>query len=195
MSGDSGSVSLRRTPILERLKWNVRSAKYRMRSWLIRKALNLIVRLHSDSNYIKHVKREVPKWFASGDDDPNRWMADGTVELLAVLSSQGHSGGSIGFAVQFFSAMALFKPWGPLTGAEDEWGEPFDHEGTQQNKRCSHVFRGSDGRAYDGQARVFREPSGACYTSAESRKYIEFPYTPEVEYVDAPAPSESNRDV
>ena len=150
--------------------------------WIAQKALDLVVWLNRDSNYISHTKREVPEWFK--DEGPNRWMADGTVELLAVLSHQGHSGGSIGFAVQFFSEMARFKPWGPLTGAESEWAEPYDGEGTQQNIRCGHVFRGADGRAYDSDGKVFREPNGSCYTSKDSRVFTEFPYTPKTEYVD-----------
>ena len=152
----------------------------RVKSWLTQMALNLVVWLNKDSNYIKHARREVPSWFA--DEGPNRWIADGTVELLAVLSHQGHSGSSIGFALGFFTAMARFKPWGPLTGEEEEWGEPID--GTRQNKRCSHVFLGADGRAYDIDGRVFREPDGSCFTSIDSRVPVIFPYTPKAEYVD-----------
>lgn len=158
--------------------------RYQTRHWITQKALNLVVRLNRDSNYIAHTKREVPGWFKS--EGPNRWIADGTVELLAVLSHQGHSGGSIEFALQFFSAMARFKPWGPLTGDDREWSEPFDNEGTQQNIRCSHVFRDMDGNAYDNRGKVFREPDGSCYTNRDSRVFIEFPYTPKTEYVDVP---------
>lgn len=153
------------------------------RGWLTQRALDLVVWLNKDSNYISHTKREVPKWFK--DDGPNRWMADGTIELLAVLSHQGHSGGSIGFAVSFFSAMARFEPWTPLTGADSEWNEVGND--TWQNNRCSHVFKEADGRAYDINGRVFREPNGACYTNRDSRVFVEFPYTPKTEYVDVPA--------
>ena len=156
----------------------------RIKHWVTQRALDLVVWLNRDSNYISHTKREVPEWFK--DEGPNRWIADGTVELLSVLSHQGHSGGSIGFAVQFFSAMAQFKPWGPLTGSESEWAEPHDGEGTQQNIRCGHVFRGADGRAYDIDGKVFREPNGSCCTNRDSRVFIEFPYTPQTEYVDRP---------
>ena len=155
---------------------------WRIKSWLTQRALNLVVYLNRDSNYISHVRREVPKWFAEGDDEPNRWMADGTVELLAVLSHQGHSGGSIGFAVQFFSSMAQFKPWSPLTGEDDEWGKPYTDDGLQQNKRCSHVFR-ENGEAYDSQGKVFTDPDGCSFTSKDSRVLVTFPYTPKTEYV------------
>lgn len=158
---------------------------YRMKAWITQRALNLIVWLNRDSNYITHTRREVPGWFK--EDGPNRWIADGTVELLAVLASQGHSGGSIGFAVQFFSTMAKFEPWGPLTGEDSEWAEPFTEDGLQQNLRCSHVFRGADGEAYDSNGRVFTEPNGCSYTSKASRVPVTFPYTPKTEYVNVEA--------
>lgn len=157
---------------------------WRIKDWLTRRALRLIVWLHRDSNYIAHVHREVPGWFE--EEGPNRWIADGTIELLSVLSHQGHSGGSIGFAVNFLRAMALFEPWGPLTGEESEWGEPFDPKGTRQNRRCSHVFKNADGTAYDIDGKIFREPNGNCYTSRESRVAVEFPYTPKRVYVEVP---------
>ena len=165
-----------------RIQYKIQSVPRTIRHWLSQKVIDLVVWLNRDSNYISHTKREVPKWFK--EEGPNRWMADSTVELLAVLSHQGHSGGSIGFAVQFFSKMAQFKPWGPLTGCEHEWGEPFDKDGTQQNTRCSHVFRDPIGRAYDSLGKVFRDPDGVCYTNVDSRVFIEFPYTPKSEYVD-----------
>jgi len=52
------------------------------------------------------------------------------------------------------------------------------------------VFKDADGRAYDIDGRVFREPNGCCYTSSDSRVYITFPYRPKTEYVDVPFPSE-----
>ncbi len=161
---------------------------YRLKQWITKIALRVIVRMNRDSNYIAHVKHEVPEWFAEGDDEPNRWMADGTVELLAVLSHQGHSGSSAPFAIRFFSTMAKFEPWGPLTGEEHEWGEPFCDDGTQQNRRCSHVFRDSDGQAYDGQGKVFTDPDGCSYTNRDSRVNVSFPYTPHTEYVQVEAP-------
>lgn len=171
-------------PWYRKMLWRLISLRRGCRYWLTQRAINLVVWLNRDSNYLSHVRREVPEWFQ--ETGPNRWMADGTVELLSILSHQGHSGGSIGFAVEFFAAMARFKPWGPLTGAETEWGEPNDWDGTQQNRRCGHVFRDKDGRAYDINGRVFREANGACYTGKDSHVDITFPYTPKTEYVDVP---------
>ena len=126
---------------------------YRIKSWITKIALWVVVRLNSDSNYIAHVRREVPGWFK--EEGPNRWIADGTVELLSVLSYQGHSGGSISFALKFFSTMAKFEPWGPLTGEDDEWNEV--GPGGYQNRRCSHVFKDADGRAYVINGQVFMD--------------------------------------
>ncbi len=156
--------------------------QYRLREWATKLALWVVVRMNSDSNFLAHIRREVPDWFE--EEGPNRWIADGTVDLLAVFASQGHSGSSAPFAVNFFKTMAAFKPWGPLTGEESEWGEPINHDGTQQNRRCSHVFRNVEGEAYDIQGKVFTDLNGCSYTSRESRVDVTFPYTPHTEYVD-----------
>lgn len=155
---------------------------YTVKKWLTKILLKVIVYLYKDNNYIKHLKNEVPTWF--DDTGPNKWIADGTAELLSVLCYQGHSGGSINFALNFFSTIAKFEPWGPLTGVNSEWGEPFDNDGTKQNLRCSRVFKGPDGRSYDIEGKIFREPSGACYTNIKSRVFINFPYIPKSEYID-----------
>lgn len=146
-----------------------------MKEWLTQKALDLVVYLNRDSNYISHCKREVPSWFK--ETGPHRWIADSTVELLAVLSHQGHSGSSIGFVLQFFTTIASFKPWGPLTGKEEEWSDPFDFEGTRQNRRCSHIFLRPDGTAYDANGKVFHDGDHVYYTDRNSRVDITFPYT------------------
>jgi len=47
----------------------------------------------------------------------------------------------------------------PLTGADDEWLEVqegvSDDDMKYQNKRCYSVFKGTDGRAYDSNAKVY----------------------------------------
>lgn len=181
----SNSPTSWKPTLRDRLMQQLNSFRYWYNNRRTQKALDLIVRLNSDSNYIAHCKREVPEWF--DDEGPNRWIADGTVELLAVLSHHGHSGGSIGFALNFFKTMAEFKPWGPLTGEDSEWTKlDYGPDLTWQNNRFSRVFKDADGRAYDIEGKVFREPDGCCYTSKESRVYIEFPYHPKTEYVDVP---------
>lgn len=141
------------------------------------------------SAFIEHAKRE---FLAAGykpieqeEDGPNKWMQENVLELLRVFSKQGHSGASAPYCISVFEKLAMFKPLTPLTGNDDEWNEVVDGK-LWQNNRCSHVFKEADGRAYDGEARIFREPNGACYTSKDSRAYIKFPYTPTRKYVDVP---------
>ena len=53
-----------------------------------------------------------------------------------------------------------------------------------QNNRASHVFKCSDGQAYDIEGKIFRDKAGHCYTNRDSRVDVTFPYTPKREYVD-----------
>lgn len=87
------------------------------------------------------------------EDGPNRWLAEGTLELLKVFAEQGHSGMSAPYAVALFEKLAMWKPITPLTGEDDEWMEV--GEGTWQNRRTPEVFKGEDGQAYWMDGRVF----------------------------------------
>ena len=118
------------------------------------------------------------------DSDYSGMLAEAVMELVKVFSDQGHSGFSAHRTIQLFSKVAAFEPLIPLQGTDDEWNEC--GSGVFQNKRCSHVFKNKDGQAYDIEGKIFREPGGACYTSSDSRVFIEFPYVPKREYVDVP---------
>lgn len=135
------------------------------------------------NNYVKHLDREwdAMGWPKAGHDDPQVWIYNHLVKLLNAFDGEGHSGTSAPYTVDLFRKLALFEPIGPLTGADSEWAEVTD--GTEQNKRCSHVFR-ENGQAYDIEGRIFRDSDGACFTSSNSRVPVEFPYTPKREYVD-----------
>ena len=73
------------------------------------------------------------------EDGPNKWMREGTLELIKVFGEQGHSGGSAPHAVKLFERLASWKPLTPLTGSDEEWVEVGD--GVFQNKRASNVFK------------------------------------------------------
>ena len=120
------------------------------------------------------------------EDGPNRWLAEGTMQLLKVFSEQGHSGMSAPYAVALFEKLASWKPIAPLTGEDDGWNEVGPD--VWQNKRNSSVFKDEDGRPYWMDGRVFWEwythpnidegkPYKSHYTSRESRVFIEFPWT------------------
>lgn len=140
-------------------------------------------------------------------------LGEAVLKMIDQFAEEGHSGMSASIAISVFEKLARFEPLRPLTGEDDEWNDISDngftafaitepdedaqevidainggHGGRRlwQNKRCSHVFKDENG-AYDSQGRVFREPSGACFTNAESRVPVTFPYTPKVEYVDRPS--------
>jgi hypothetical protein len=108
-------------------------------------------------------------------------LGEAVMKMIKVFADEGHSGYSASMAINVFERVARFEPLTPLTGEDDEWNEV--GHGVFQNRRCSHVFK-ENGQPYDIQGRVFREPSGACFTRFESRVPVTFPYTPKIEYVD-----------
>lgn len=127
---------------------------------------------------------EAAGYTADAEDGPDKWLREGTLELLKVFSNQGHSGASAPFAINLFSRLAKQKPLAPLTGEDNEWVEV--GEGTWQNRRASMIFKGEDGKAYNIEGIVFwewyeDEETGekfkSYFTSRDSRVPVEFPYT------------------
>lgn len=151
-------------------------------------------------SYVEHAKKE---FLALGyspieecEDDPNKWIQENVLELLQVLSNQGHSGFSINYVVDYFSKLAKFEPLSPLTGNDSEWN---DVGGTLQNNRLSSVFK-DNGVAYEIDGYIFwhwserpldEDEEGypgirkykSCFTSNMSRKLVEFPYTKKRPYL------------
>jgi hypothetical protein len=127
-------------------------------------------------------------------DDMQELICNQVLELIDLFGTHGHSGSSAPYAADMFKKLAMYEPLGPLTGEDWEWNE-LDYGGDikYQNKRCGHVFKGADGRAYDSEGKIFYDwytnDAGERYkshfTSKDSRVYIEFPYTPTREYVEA----------
>ena len=157
----------------------------------LRQKLNLCWRIlrANNCNSMSHAECELAPMRATGDE-MNVRMCDGLEEMVLVFATQGHSGFSAGYARSVLDKLLAFQPIRPLTGEDAEWTElGYDADMAAQNKRCSHVFRRADGTAYDSSARVFREPSGCCFTNGDSRVDITFPYSPSVEYVDVPEPA------
>ena len=132
------------------------------------------------SNLLNHAKREL-ELAGAGDTLYGEMLPEAVLELLKVFADQGHSGMSASVVRQLFNKLSDFEPLTPLTGEDDEWNEI--GENYFQNNRCSHVFK-ENGRAYDSRGKIFRDPTGATYTSINSRVNIEFPYIPTTEYVD-----------
>lgn len=133
------------------------------------------------SNLLKHAEVEFEAAKYNDGDTMNRVMKNDVMELLTVFSNQGHSGFSASFCLQLFTKLARFEPLIPLTGKDSEWVECAP--GMRQNVRCSRVFKDENGKAYDIDAVVFIDANGEYYTNGNSRRYVEFPYTPTTTYV------------
>lgn len=138
------------------------------------------------SNLLEHAIQELR---SAGYDPDSPEFVKSTVyrnvmELVEVFASQHHSKMSAGWILSLFQQVASFKPLGPLTGDTDEWVQVDVARDLWQNKRCSRVFR-EKGTAYDVEGVVFRSSDGASYTNQDSRRPIEFPYTPQTLYVEA----------
>jgi len=169
--------------LTRRAKETLKEAAYRLR--LLKRPKSGAV-LHAEREFVAAGYTPLNQ---DQEDGPNKWIQQNVLELLEVFSRQGHSGSSAPYCVSMFKKLALHEPLVPLSGKDDEWN--YVGEGMWQNNRCSHVFKDVDDKAYDINGRVFREPSGACYTSRDSRVYITFPYMPTTDYVDV-ADRESN---
>lgn len=149
---------------------------------------------------VEHARRELQAIGYSldgpGKDGPDKWIMENVLELIGAFAEQGHSGSSAPYVASVFHKLANYEPLCPLKGTDDEWNEVGD--GMWQNNRCSHVFKGADGVAYDIEAIIFKESNGACYTSSQSRRNINFPYTPERVYLyrptDQPSAADSSRE-
>src|SRR3546814_4619698 len=92
------------------------------------------------ADLLSHAKDEWAIAFP-GDDEMQAQMGGHVLDMVAMFGLEGHSGFSASYARQYIDKALRFEPFSPLTGAESEWGEPYDWAGTQQNKRCPHVFR------------------------------------------------------
>lgn len=171
----SPSIGYRLRQLGSRVRYAVQGALFRASMWML-----------PDDNYQRFARREfiAAGYDPSEKDGPNRWIQDNVLDMLRVMSMQGHSGSSAPFLSGYFNKLSRFEPLTPITGDASEWVDVGD--GMWQNARLSSVFKEADGRAYRYDGRVFREPSGACFTNGDSRVYIEFPYVPTREYVDVP---------
>lgn len=124
-------------------------------------------------------------------DGINKMMREHILKMVDTFADEGHSGSSAAYAIGILEKLLRFEPVSPLTGDDSEWGEPFDHNGTRQNKRCGRVFMRPDGTAYDSEGRIFYDEyidedgvtRKSHFTCLESRTEVTFPYTPTKEYL------------
>ena len=107
-------------------------------------------------------------------------MNEQVMEIIELFSSHGHSGTSASYAISVLSRLLTWKPLTSLTGDEDEWKDCLgDEDGTQQNLRCSAVFRrfNDNSTAFNVKGKIFSDDGGKTwFTNGNSHVPIEFPY-------------------
>lgn len=132
------------------------------------------------SNSIEYAKRELNRFIDEKDPcEIQEKINENIIQIVSVFAEQGHSGLTASYVTNALERLLRFLPLQPLTGEESEWMEVGD--GTEQNIRCSRVFRKNkdNSAAYDIEGKVFSDDEGkSWYTSRESRVEIEFPYIP-----------------
>ena len=139
------------------------------------------------SNLVEYAKRELEYCFPDKSDDIQQMAIKNVLELLEIFSEQGHSSLSAPYVLDMFYRLAYWKPIKPLTGEDEEWDEAWGEDNTQQNLRCSKVFRKNydNSTAVNSKGKVFIDENGVCYTNRDSSVPITFPYDvpDEPEYV------------
>jgi hypothetical protein len=139
------------------------------------------------SPLVTHAKDELTRaGLFDKDSDYGGMLGKAALGLVKTFAAQGHSGMSAALVTELATRLFQYEPLTPLTGADDEWVDVSDVSGDPwwQNKRCHRVFKGADGKAYDVEGRIFRDPDGSTWVNGDSRVPVEFPYMPTQEYVD-----------
>ena len=122
------------------------------------------------------------------DEDGLQSLMDKNIlEIVKIFGEQGHSGFSASYALSILERLLRFKPISPLTGEDDEWVK--SGSGSLQNKRCSSVFKNSDGTCYDIDGIIVSDNGGITwFSSGRFRKKVAFPYAvhlhPEKVYIE-----------
>lgn len=183
-------AKMQKPSMLTTLKQTTKDSLYVVRDKAIR-LLGGVPANRKDSNLVSHAITEMNTAWPEQDDMQDA-VKQNIVDLVSVLSHQGHSGFSAPYVIGLFEQLARFKPLGPLTGNDEEWvWLHYSPDMVAQNKRFSSVFRRADGTAYNIDGRVFYEkyihPDGEeswiGFTSNDSKVDITFPYTPQTERV------------
>lgn len=105
------------------------------------------------SRLVAHAQHEfslLPKPVNEADADLQQFLQDGVLDLLFVLSQQGHSGGTMDDMLSLFNRLANFDNLSPITDNPADWvdmsevaSKPF-----WQNKRNSKLMSEDGGKSY-----------------------------------------------
>ena len=70
--------------------------------------------------------------FFDEDSDYGGLIGKAVMELMGVFEKQGHSGMSAPIVASLFHKLANYKPLGPITGKDEEWGDVRDFDDGEQ---------------------------------------------------------------
>jgi hypothetical protein len=93
---------------------------------------------------INWAQAELDRLIKDDEDGMQAVINKDILDIVKLFSEQGHSGFSASYALRLITRLLDWKPITPLTGEDDEWSEVPEWDSgskTQQNKRCSAVFR------------------------------------------------------
>jgi len=165
-------------------------------------------RLREDkSNTYYYAQRELDILVKSCPSDNRPIIEPFIPEILALCEKFGKSGQSGGSAPYTASAISqvvkklmLQNPIMPMTGIDDEWvdvsglGSKDEKECVYQNRRCSALFKNSEGRSWYLDAIVWKDENGSTWggmavmpdgSKIYGRQYVKsFPFTPKTFYID-----------
>lgn len=120
------------------------------------------------SNLVDWAEAELERLVTNDDDGMQKAINKDILDVVKLFASQGHSGFSASYALNIIKRLLDWKPITPLTGEENEWCEvPEWDKGThtQQNKRCSAVFRKNfdNSTAYYLDGKAFSDDGGKSW--------------------------------
>ena len=103
------------------------------------------------SDLIEHARRELKlAGLFDKDSDYGGMLGGAVMPLIAVFSSQGHSGFSASCVIDLFTKLASYKRLSELTDKPDEWMDVSDCPGRKewQNRRQGSCFSQDGGKTY-----------------------------------------------
>jgi hypothetical protein len=122
--------------------------------------MKVVIESQEDSNLMDYAQRELElAGLFRKDGDYDGMVGECVMQLVAVLSSQGHSGGSAMMTLDAFAHVSLYKPLMPITNDPDEWYKPLtggvEKDGTitqdiemWQSKRQPDLFSYDHGQTW-----------------------------------------------
>jgi len=128
------------------------------------------------------------------EDDPDKWIQEGTLKLLKIYLN-GYQDQKV---IDYFYKLGKQEPISPIMCTDNEWSDVSDMSDgrvTFQNKRCGAIFKeGINGKPYYLDAIIFTGQNGSSFTGNSVKNYrnesirssqnIKLPFEPKSFYID-----------